>query len=57
MYGKKFILGNIVSTLEINKKQLSFSTFICPTYTFSMAGTIIVYTPSQGTVGEKYLNY
>ena len=30
------------------------STFISPIYTFSLAGKIIVYTPIQGTITEKY---
>ena len=32
------------------------STFASPIYTFSLAGNIIVYTPSQGTNLEKYFN-
>ena len=31
--------------------------FVSPIYTFSLAGKIIVYTPSQGTFREKYFNH
>ena len=33
------------------------STFISPIYTFSLAGNIVVYTPSKGTNREKYFNH
>ena len=33
------------------------STLVFPIYTFSMAGNIIVYTPSQSTNREKYFNH
>ena len=32
---------------------LNISTFLSPIYTFSLAGYIIVYMPSQGTNREK----
>ena len=33
------------------------STFVSPIYTFSLAGNIIVYTPNQGKIREKYFNH
>ena len=42
------------SILQESKKILSYCTFISPNYTFSLAGNIIVYTPSQGISREKY---
>ena len=33
------------------------STFVCPIYTFSLAGNKFVYTPTQGKNGEKYFNH
>ena len=33
------------------------SSFVSSTYTFSMAGSIIVQTPIRGTTNEKYFNH
>ena len=35
----------------------NIGTFVCPIYTFSLAGNITVYTPIQGTNRKKYFNY
>ena len=43
-----------LSVLQEQNKSLFFRTFISPTYTFSLARNIIVYTPSQSTIREKY---
>ena len=40
--------------LSISKDNCFFGTFISPNYTFSLAGNIFIYTPSQGTNREKY---
>ena len=33
-----------------------FGTFVSPIYTSSLARNIIIYTPIQGTIREKYLS-
>ena len=46
-------LGIIVSTTK-NRNNCLFCTFISPIYTFSLAGKLFVYRPSQNTNREKY---
>ena len=41
---------------KINNNNNNNKTSISPSYTFSLAGKIIVYTPIQGTKREKYFN-
>ena len=43
---------------ESNKKNnINLTALVSPNYTFSLAGNIIVYTPTQGTNREKYSNH
>ena len=49
-------LFNQVCTVVYNKEHQN-STLISLIYTFSRAGNIIVYTPSQSTNREEYFNY
>ena len=49
----KYNTGILSSVLHKNK-TCAFCAFISPIYTFSSAGNIFVYTPSQGTNREKY---
>ena len=49
-----FKINNLSQSLQSTDNQshikdLPLSTFISPIYTFSLAGNIIVYTPSKGT--------
>ena len=37
--------------------QKNISSYIPPFFTFSLAGNVIVYTPSQSTNEEKYFNH
>ena len=44
-------------TLGITINDNHSTTFVSPIYTFSLAGNIIVYRPSQGTNKEKYFKH
>ena len=41
----------------VNTNHENNSLLVSLIYTFSLAGNILVYTPSQGTTREKYFNH
>ena len=45
------------NTRRVTNLYNNNSAFHSPIYTFSLAGNIIIYTPSQGTNKEKYFNH
>ena len=45
-----------INTVPKATKLYNNSTFVSAIYTFSLAGNIIVYTPNQSTIREKYFN-
>ena len=55
--GTKIFQCSFVQCYTIIMIIIKNSTFVSPIYTFSQAGNIIVYTPSQDTNREKYFNH
>ena len=55
--GKQLLISNRVQYLKATFLYNIISTFVSPSYTFSLAGNINVYTPIRGSNGEKYFNH
>ena len=55
--GKQLMSSKWVQYQKVQVLYIDCSTFVFHIYTFSVAGNIIVYTPSQDTIEEKNFNH